>query len=679
MKIIAIIILDETLLAELEKIDGECKKFDIDFVKLENNEEAADYGIETLPALMYFENRIPSLYDGDLLQEQKVLEWLILQKTSDTIEQVTDKILENLIEKEDYIAVFFSGRCSPGDLCFDMLDNFENIDTKLSDYGIMMVSTEDKDLGRSDYDVNFFPALGMFRNGDFVRYRGDLMDELEVLEWIISRETLEIPGKIESVNGRMLSSLLEEESDLVVFMYREDNRMDEAILYTMNDLDLALDEKAIKMVSIDEKMIEKQYGLHGSPLLVHFNGNIPRVFGGDLAEEEEFTTFILESLEKSDIEEVNGDVLDSLISRLPNLAAVFYNSDDEKNVKIMEELENIDDDFDRNGIPLVKIEDISKAKEEFGLDNLPAVLFWKGEVPNMFPGDVSDPESLLDWVVSAKSEDTVELVTEEILEDMVDKFEYVVAYFQAYCKDSDVACQALRAEILTGLEDIDDNVGDIGITLVTTKDVKFARRLAIPRLPCLAIFRNGNFQAYSGDLTSEVDILNWLSDIETLEIPGVIEEVNSDMLNNIIKLEDDVLVFFYDPEDKDSEDIIVELETIDDNLEEEEVEFVKCQEPNAQRDYGLTQVPALVFFENGVPELYPGDLKNDDEILGWISKELSNQEIEEVNPSVLSYLMDSSDFLAVLYYQRGVRRDAGIIARLENIGNCEEEMERDLD
>ena len=221
---------------------------------------------------------------------------------------------------------------------------------------------------------------------------------------------------------------------------------------------------------------------------------------------------------------------------------------------------------------------------------------------------------------------------------------------------------------IAGLGDIDDNIDDIGIAMVTTKDVKYARRLGIPKLPCVGIFRNGNFQAYDGDLTSEVSILNWLSDIETLEIPGVIEEVNSDMLSNIIKLEDDVLVFFYDPEDKDSEDIIIELETIDDNLEEEEVEFVKCSEPNAQRDYGLTQVPALVFFENGVPEVYTGDLKNDDETLAWISKELSNSEIEEVNPSILSYLMDSSDFLAVLYYQRGARRDAGVIARLENIG-----------
>ena len=36
-----------------------------------------------------------------------------------------------------------------------------------------------------------------------------------------------LSGKIESVNGAMLKSLLEEESDLVVFMYREDNRWGE--------------------------------------------------------------------------------------------------------------------------------------------------------------------------------------------------------------------------------------------------------------------------------------------------------------------------------------------------------------------------------------------------------------------------------------------------------------------
>ena len=108
-----------------------------------------------------------------------------------------------------------------------------------------------------------------------------------------------LSGKIESVNGAMLKSLLEEESDLVVFMYREDNRweerleeskvkmgsffffrVDEAILYTMDELDQALDKEDVKMVSINVEGIEKDYGLYGLPLLIHFNGNIPRVFDG---------------------------------------------------------------------------------------------------------------------------------------------------------------------------------------------------------------------------------------------------------------------------------------------------------------------------------------------------------------------------------------------------------------
>ena len=57
----------------------------------------------------------------------------------------------------------------------------------------MLVSSEDKDLARK-YDVKFFPSLGLFRNGNFVKYSGDLLDEFEVLDWLTARETLEIPG-----------------------------------------------------------------------------------------------------------------------------------------------------------------------------------------------------------------------------------------------------------------------------------------------------------------------------------------------------------------------------------------------------------------------------------------------------------------------------------------------------
>lgn len=53
-----------TVLKELENIDDECDNNDITFVKISNMDEAKEYGLDTLPALVYFENRIPSVYEG---------------------------------------------------------------------------------------------------------------------------------------------------------------------------------------------------------------------------------------------------------------------------------------------------------------------------------------------------------------------------------------------------------------------------------------------------------------------------------------------------------------------------------------------------------------------------------------------------------------------------------------
>jgi len=46
---------------------------------------------------------------------------------------------------------------------------------------------------------------------------GDIEDEDEVLAWLTDEDTLEIPGRIEEVNTRMLERILEENSHVVVF------------------------------------------------------------------------------------------------------------------------------------------------------------------------------------------------------------------------------------------------------------------------------------------------------------------------------------------------------------------------------------------------------------------------------------------------------------------------------
>jgi hypothetical protein len=46
---------------------------------------------------------------------------------------------------------------------------------------------------------------------------GDIEDEDEVLAWLTDEDTLEIPGRIEEVNMRMLERILAENSHVVVF------------------------------------------------------------------------------------------------------------------------------------------------------------------------------------------------------------------------------------------------------------------------------------------------------------------------------------------------------------------------------------------------------------------------------------------------------------------------------
>lgn len=120
------------VLKELENIDDECDSNDIAFVKISNLDEAKEYGLDALPALVYFENRIPSVYEGiavsptlvgwnnsvkvswfmfdigNLSEEEQVLKWLVEQKNSDTIEELTDELLENIIKTNEYVVVYFS-------------------------------------------------------------------------------------------------------------------------------------------------------------------------------------------------------------------------------------------------------------------------------------------------------------------------------------------------------------------------------------------------------------------------------------------------------------------------------------------------------------------------------------------------------------------------------------------
>jgi len=287
---------DAGIIGRLENIDDDCKLNDINFVKVGDEKEVGSLGMEELPCLVYYENGIPNLYDGSLGDETTVLDWLILQRNSASIEDVTDELLRSIIEEEEYVAVFFSGLCADDDQeeCDLVRDELEKIDHILDDHGIVFVATHELEVAKEN-QIKRFPSLGLFKNEEFVKFDGDLTQEIGVLRWLTSEETLNIPDRIEEVNEIMLSKRIKSEDSMFVFFYEDDDIFAKRLLLFMEKVDNVLDKKNIAFVKISDDGIDKDYSLECLPALVHFQSGTPDVFPGDLREEKDVKKWIEKS------------------------------------------------------------------------------------------------------------------------------------------------------------------------------------------------------------------------------------------------------------------------------------------------------------------------------------------------------------------------------------------------
>lgn len=100
----------DQILEGLELIDDECDVFGIHMVKIQDPQLAKRYSIKTFPALVYFRNGNPLLFEGDMQNEQSVLEWLIdddNRELADEIEEVNERMLERLLDESSLLVVFF--------------------------------------------------------------------------------------------------------------------------------------------------------------------------------------------------------------------------------------------------------------------------------------------------------------------------------------------------------------------------------------------------------------------------------------------------------------------------------------------------------------------------------------------------------------------------------------------
>ena len=107
---------------------------------------AEEIGVETYPALVFFKEGVPNLYEGDLTVEEEVLDWLIEMKVESHIELITRPMLETMVVEVQYLAVFFyKQNCRT---CDQIILELENIDDECDQYGVQMVKLKDPPLAK---------------------------------------------------------------------------------------------------------------------------------------------------------------------------------------------------------------------------------------------------------------------------------------------------------------------------------------------------------------------------------------------------------------------------------------------------------------------------------------------------------------------------------------------------
>ncbi|XP_061377518.1 uncharacterized protein LOC116766670 isoform X7 [Danaus plexippus] len=646
-----------TVLGELEKIDDDCDRHGIQFVKIDDPKAAVEFGIDDLPSLVYFEKQIPNVYDGELENEEEILEWLVDQLEKDEIEDVTDEMLDRLIKDGKTVAVLFydnNDRKSQ-----KVLNELENIDDECDQLGIAFVKI-DNDEEAKEYGIEKVPTLLYFEKGIPTYYEGNLEEEEKVLAWLKHQTESD---EIEDITDEMLDLIIEKMPYVAVLFYDKDHKKSQKILAELENIDDECDQNDIAFVKIDDDKEAKEYGIETIPTMVFFEKGIPHVYEGDLMKEEELLGWLIHQKRHSEIPEVTDEMMDKLIDTAQYLAVIFYDKEDKQDIRILNELENIDDELEKEGIVIVRIDNEAEAKE-YGIDHLPTLVYFEENIPAIYEGDLMNEDEVLEWLIEQKNSATIEEVTDEILTDLIEEHEYVVVYFSGNCEEGD-ECD----NILEELENIDDELDETGIIFVTTEDITLAKKYGIKTFPTLVFFRNKEPLIFKGDIEDEDEVLAWLTDENTLEIPGKIEEVNAKMLEKILEENEHIVVFFYKENDKKSQKILSELENIDDECEEQDIDFVKTSDEGIDKEYDLPDLPALAFYRHKFRTIYDGDLMHEEAILKWVLELHTSHPdvIENVDRKTLKDLIDDVEHLAVFFYNDNCDTCEEILEELETI------------
>jgi len=345
-----------------------------------------------------------------------------------------------------------------------------------------------------------------------------------------------------------------------------------------------------------------------------------------------------------EVEDVTGRQLEAALETENLLAVMFYSKNCKTCDRVLSVLERVGEEVAVNGITLVRVND-KRAAKTHAIRNFPALsLFKMGEALH-YEGDLTDADAILDFLSSPEALDVpgqIEDVTASQLEVLVQHQNFVAVFFYTGNKQS--------SEVLNNLEKVDDYCEKLEISLVKINDLELVTEYNLGELPALVYYRHSIPILYEGELTADDDILEWLiQNRNSGDEEDIIEEVEFKSLEAMVSAVENIAVLFYNSKSSKMDQILESMETIDDDCDTRGVHFVKIADPAAAYHYGISTLPTLVYFKNSVPNLFDGELLDDEGVLQWLMTHLESAEIEEVSNSMLGRLIRDTRNIVVIF------------------------------
>lgn len=260
------------------------------------------------------------------------------------------------------------------------------------------------------------PALVLYDHDGLPNvYTGQDFRPASVLEWIAGDHA------VQTVNGYLLDKIVSGQGGpatagvVALFTGAEaDGGQALRSLASRVDEELAKFLPNLAVIEVVGLEAREKFGLDPeggrSPTWVYFRGpgSIPNLYddvetAGKYSDADRVVGWVrrVASLEDDSIEHVTPKMLARMIEEEPYVAVYLYDKSFASETKLIRNLETIDDDLDKLGVPLVKLTDDGGrggVAERYGVDVVPSIVLFRHSRASVFKGEISDEGKVMRWI-----------------------------------------------------------------------------------------------------------------------------------------------------------------------------------------------------------------------------------------------------------------------------------------